>query len=429
MTLKAAICAINDGSKTKRTGRAAFCVVDLRECRGLPQKRSKRRTDVQAIFSAPLIDSTELKRRISNMPTATVAAPAAAPAKQAVHQPKALPAPNSDFYELYETLNADELATVKRVRAFMESKVAPVITKYWVEDAFPFELLPAVKELGIGVLAMQGYGCAGGSLLQLGFVQMKLARVDPSFSTFIGVHVGLAMGSIYIDGSEEQKQKWLPPMARFEKIGCFGLTEPLVGSGASGGLTTTAKREGDTWVLHRREQNHAWLQGREDPEQDRAQDRSERPDHDGELPGPRGEPSSGRQLVPRHREGVENDALSCGVGGDRMRDGRLRERAQILPGAIAIRKADRLVSTRAGPSGQNAREHHRFVMHVGSLGSITGRRQADGRSRGAVQGVHHGQMPRDRRVGSGTVGRQRHRCRLQRGAFLCGCRGALFLRR
>jgi hypothetical protein len=124
MTLKAGICAIKDGSKTKRTGPGAFCVVDLRECRGLPQKRSKRRTDVQAIFSALLIDSTELKRRISNMPTATVAAPA--PAKQAVHQPKQLPPSNSDFYELYETLNADELATVKRVRAFMEAKVAPV---------------------------------------------------------------------------------------------------------------------------------------------------------------------------------------------------------------------------------------------------------------------------------------------------------------
>src|ERR1700726_347728 len=184
------------------------------------------------------------------MPTATVAAPGAAPAKQAVHQPKQLPPPNSDFYELYETLNADELATVKRVRAFMEAKVAPVITKYWVDDAFPFELLPAIKELGIGGLAMQGYGCAGGSLALLGFIQMEFARVDPSFSTFLAVHIGLAMGSIYIDGSEEQKQKWLPPMARFEKIGCFGLTEPLVGSGASGGLLTTAKREGDTWILN-----------------------------------------------------------------------------------------------------------------------------------------------------------------------------------
>jgi glutaryl-CoA dehydrogenase len=181
---------------------------------------------------------------------ATSVAPTARPATAQTRQPKPLPAPNSDFYEVYETLSAEELATVKRVRAFMEAKVAPVITKYWVDDAFPFELLPAVKELGVGGLAMHGYGCAGGSVALLGFVQMEIARIDPSFSTFVGVHVGLAMGSIYIDGSEEQKQKWLPPMARFEKIGCFGLTEPLVGSGTSGGMTTTAKREGDTWILN-----------------------------------------------------------------------------------------------------------------------------------------------------------------------------------
>src|ERR1700726_1228057 len=160
---------------------------------------------------------------------ATSPAPTARPAKTQARQPKPLPAPNSDFYEVYETLSAEELTTVKRVRAFMESKVAPVITKYWVDAAFPFELLPAGKELGIGGLAMHGYGCAGGSLALLGFVQMEVARIAPSFSTFIGVHIGLAMGSIYIDGSEEQKQKWLPPMARFEKIGCFGRTRPPVG--------------------------------------------------------------------------------------------------------------------------------------------------------------------------------------------------------
>ncbi|HXI69694.1 MAG TPA: acyl-CoA dehydrogenase family protein, partial [Verrucomicrobiae bacterium] len=183
--------------------------------------------------------------------TTPAAKPSAAPTTaKTIKQTKPLPAPNSDFYELYETLNAEELATVKRVRAFMEAKVAPVITKYWVDDAFPFELLPAIKELGIGGLAMKGYGCAGGSLALLGFVLMEIARIDPSVATFMGVHVGLAMGSIYIDGSEEQKKKWLPPMARFEKIGCFGLTEPLVGSGASGGLTTTARREGDTWILN-----------------------------------------------------------------------------------------------------------------------------------------------------------------------------------
>src|SRR6202011_5506899 len=164
--------------------------------------------------------------------------------------PKQLPAPNSDFYQLADVLTAEEKAIVKKVRTYMETKVQPIINKYWSDDAFPFELLPSFKELGLGGLGYEGYGCAGGSQKLFGFVAMELARVDASFCTFFGVHSGLAMSSIYLGGSEEQKQKWLPPMARFEKIGCFGLTEPLVGSGASGGLTTTAKREGDTWIIN-----------------------------------------------------------------------------------------------------------------------------------------------------------------------------------
>ena len=99
--------------------------------------------------------------------TPATATLAAKPARQ----PKPLPAPNSDFYELYETLSAEELAIVKRVRTFMETKVAPVITKYWVEDAFPFELLPACEGARVlAALAMHGYGCAGGSLALVGFV-------------------------------------------------------------------------------------------------------------------------------------------------------------------------------------------------------------------------------------------------------------------
>jgi alkylation response protein AidB-like acyl-CoA dehydrogenase len=167
-----------------------------------------------------------------------------------IKQPKPLPPPNCDFYEFAETLPAEELAVLKQVRAFMEKNVAPIITKYWVEDAFPFEIIPAIKELNIGGVGIKGYGCRGGSPLLVGLLAMELARFDASIATFIGVHTGLAMGSIYMGGSEEQKQKWLPPMARWEKIGCFGLTEPLVGSGASGGLTTTAERDGDTWIIN-----------------------------------------------------------------------------------------------------------------------------------------------------------------------------------
>src|SRR3984885_12235130 len=164
--------------------------------------------------------------------------------------PKPVPAPDGDFYLLIELLNPEEKALVKKVRTYMETKVQPIINNYWADDAFPFELLPSFKEVGIGGLGYEGYGCAGGSQKLFGFVAMELARVDASFCTFFGVHSGLAMGSIYLDGSEEQKQKWLPPMARFEKIGCFGLTEPLVGAEPGGGWPTPAKREGITGILN-----------------------------------------------------------------------------------------------------------------------------------------------------------------------------------
>jgi alkylation response protein AidB-like acyl-CoA dehydrogenase len=164
--------------------------------------------------------------------------------------PHALPTANGDFYRVTECLNDAERDILKQVRTFMETNVAPIITKYWAEDAFPFELLPKFRELNIATIGYQGYGCRGGSTLLMGFIMMELARVDASIATFFGVHNGLSMGSIYLGGSEEQKQKWLPPMARMEKIGCFGLTEPLVGSGTGGGLTTTAKREGDSWILN-----------------------------------------------------------------------------------------------------------------------------------------------------------------------------------
>src|SRR5262249_7246895 len=174
-------------------------------------------------------------------------ATAAAVKPPASHQ---LPRPNSDFYHFAETLPAEELAIVKKVRAYMETKVQPIINKYWVEDSFPFELLPSFKELNLAGLGMHGYACPGGSRLLGGLVAMNIARTDTSFCTFFGVHSGLAMNSIYLVGTEEQKQKWLPPMARMEKIGCFGLTEPLVGSGTGGGPTKAAERGRQTMVLN-----------------------------------------------------------------------------------------------------------------------------------------------------------------------------------
>src|SRR5258707_2540742 len=169
---------------------------------------------------------------------------------QEAKKPKVLPKPNSDFYQTFQMLSEAEQAKVSKVREFMQNSVAPIINDFWEKDEFPFDLVPGIRDLQISGLGYEGYECAGGSNLLACYVAMEVAKVDSSIATFYGVHSGLAMGSIFLCGSEEQKKKWLPPMSRFEKIGSFGLTEPEVGSGTSGGLTTTARREGDTWVLN-----------------------------------------------------------------------------------------------------------------------------------------------------------------------------------
>lgn len=173
------------------------------------------------------------------------------PNDASARQPRpSFPRADGDFYQIATTLSPEDDAVRLRVRAFMENDVQPVIGGFWERDEFPMQLLPGLRALDIAGLPYKGYGCPGKSTTLLGFVMLEMARVDASISTFYGVHTGLAMGSIHLCGTEEQKQRWLPPMARLETIGSFGLTEPDVGSGTAGGLTTTARREGDTWILN-----------------------------------------------------------------------------------------------------------------------------------------------------------------------------------
>jgi len=156
----------------------------------------------------------------------------------------------SDFYAYEQLLTDDERATLHAVRKFMTSEVAPVLLENWSRATFPIEIVPGLRDLGIAGLPYRGYGCAGRRFLLDGMIAMELARTDCSIATFNGVHAGLAMGSIYLCGSDEQRERLLPAMAAYEKIGSFGLTEPDVGSGASAGLQTTARRDGDTWILN-----------------------------------------------------------------------------------------------------------------------------------------------------------------------------------
>ncbi|QES90224.1 acyl-CoA dehydrogenase family protein [Rhizosphaericola mali] len=166
------------------------------------------------------------------------------------HKKKELPTINSDFYELHLRLTPEQKEIQQRVRNFMENEVKPIVNNYWLHDEFPFELIPKFRELNLCGITYEGYGCPNLPFLMEGVVAMEIARVDASLATFFGVQSGLAMGSIYICGSGEQKAKWLPQMQKFEKIGAFGLTEPDVGSGAAGGLTTTCKKTENGWILN-----------------------------------------------------------------------------------------------------------------------------------------------------------------------------------
>jgi glutaryl-CoA dehydrogenase len=157
---------------------------------------------------------------------------------------------SGDFYRTADALSPDDRNVLMNVRSFAEERVAPIINDYWGRAEFPFELIPHYAALGIAGAGYSGYGCPGKNSLFDGFVMKELARIDCSIATFHAVHSGLAMGSVYLCGSEEQKRYWLPRMRRCEKIGAFGLTEPDVGSGVARGLTTTARRDGDGWVLN-----------------------------------------------------------------------------------------------------------------------------------------------------------------------------------
>ncbi len=153
-----------------------------------------------------------------------------------------------DFYALEDLLEPEEIGIRDRVRAFGEREVLPVVNDYWERAEFPFALVPRLAELGIAGGTIEGYGCPGMSAVSAGLVAAELARADGSIGTFNGVHSFLAMQSIAMLGSEEQRQRWLPAMARLELVGAFGLTEPRHGSDAVG-LETSARRDGDAFVL------------------------------------------------------------------------------------------------------------------------------------------------------------------------------------
>jgi glutaryl-CoA dehydrogenase len=155
---------------------------------------------------------------------------------------------STDYFFLRDQLTDEQLRYLTETRRFVDDDVLPVINEYWDAAEFPWPIIQKLGHAGLVGDGIEGYGCPQMDPLSAGLVTMELSRGDGSIGTFVGVQAGLAMRSIAYCGSEEQKQKWLPAMARLEKIGAFALTEPDHGSD-SVALETTARRDGDSWVL------------------------------------------------------------------------------------------------------------------------------------------------------------------------------------
>jgi glutaryl-CoA dehydrogenase len=162
-----------------------------------------------------------------------------------------LPPIDGDFYNLSLKLTEKQREIQLKVRNFMEDEVQPIANDYWNRAKFPHDIIPKLAKLNIAGIAYKGYDCPAMDFVTEGIIAEEIARVDVSISTFFGVHSGLAMGSIYLCGSEEQKKYWLPKMARMEQLGAFALTEPDTGSGIAGGMETTCKQDGEgNWILN-----------------------------------------------------------------------------------------------------------------------------------------------------------------------------------
>ncbi len=154
-----------------------------------------------------------------------------------------------DFLNLDELLTDQEKQVREIVRTFVNRRFMPVVAKHYQAGTFPSDLVPEIAELGVFGCNLQGYDCAGMTDVEYGIIMMELERGDSGLRSLASVQTSLCMYPIHTFGSEEQKKKWLPGMARGEKIGCFGLTEPDFGSNPSG-MLSTAVRKGKGYVLN-----------------------------------------------------------------------------------------------------------------------------------------------------------------------------------
>ena len=154
----------------------------------------------------------------------------------------------TDFLGLDTLLTDEELKVREEVRSFVHEKIKPNIREWWEKAIFPQEIVPEMGERGLLGMHLKGYGCAGKSAVSYGLACLELEAGDSGLRTFVSVQGSLAMSAIYKFGSEEQKEEWLPKMAKGEAIGCFGLTEPEAGSDPAS-MKTFARKDDSGWVI------------------------------------------------------------------------------------------------------------------------------------------------------------------------------------
>ena len=154
-----------------------------------------------------------------------------------------------DLYNIRDQLSEDEQMVQDSVGRFVDERVLPIIGQCFDEGRFPDELIPEMAAMGLLGSSIDGYECAGLNAVSYGLINQELERGDSGLRSFTSVQSSLVMYPIYAFGNEEQKQKWLPKLARGEAIGCFGLTESHGGSDPSN-MKTMAKKDGDHWILN-----------------------------------------------------------------------------------------------------------------------------------------------------------------------------------
>lgn len=339
----------------------------------------------------------------------------------------------ADFYAFEDLLTDGEREKIESVREFLRTQAAPIVDDYWARAEFPFQLVEGFGSLGLVDWADPDSTEPRPSNLFSGFLALEFAHADASLATFSGVHTGLAMGTVLACGSDEQKRRWLPSMSRFEKIGAFALTEPHGGSDVAGGLRTTARRDGDEWILDGAKR---WIGNATFADMVVVWARDVDTQHvlgfvvekdtpgftatkienkmalrivqnaDIVLEGCRVPEANRLQNANTFKDTMRHsapDAQRCGVAGGGGDVRRLRDRPAVREGARAVRAPDRRLPAGAGSAGEDARQRHGLVRDGDAPGPVAGRRDLQGRTVGPGEGLLHRADARERRVGPGTA--------------------------